>query len=435
MRDLLFVNAAQVVTCAGPARARKGREMRDAGILRNTAIAVSDGRIAAIGSARDFQSAYASAEIVDCRGGVLTPGLVDSHTHAVFGRARFEEHELRAEGHDYMEIAERGGGIHASVRDFRERSEDDLYELAVSRVQELASYGTTTLEIKSGYGLTVDDELKALRVIGRLAARLPVRIVATWLGAHEIAHEYRSSNGRRADFVDLLVKEMLPLVVQQGIARFADVFCEPGVYTLEETRRILEASRDAGLGLKLHADELHPYGGAELAASLGAASADHLAAISAKGIAALATSDTVATLLPGTMLFLGKSKHAPARALIDAGAAVALATDFNPGTSPTVNFPLMLTLGVSQLKMSLAEALSAATVNAAAALGLAGETGQIAPGFAADLSLFGIGDVRELPYWYGARLCVGSWKAGAPCHPYESGSKLNARSPEILLPG
>jgi imidazolonepropionase len=435
VKDLLFVNASQVVTCAGPARARRGAEMRDAGILRNTAVGVSEGRIAAIGAARDLQDAYPSAEIVDCRGGVLTPGLVDSHTHAVFGRARFEEHELRAEGHDYMEIAKRGGGIHASVRDFRNRSEEELYELAVPRVQELASYGTTTLEIKSGYGLTVDDELKALRVIGRLAERLPVRIVATWLGAHEIPHEYRSSAARRSEFIDLLTNDMLPNVVEQGIARFADVFCEPGVFTIEETRHILEAARSAGLGLKIHADELKPSGGAELAASLGAVSADHLAAISENGVAALAKSETVATLLPGTMLFLGKSTQAPARALIDAGGAVAVATDFNPGTSPTVNFPLMLTLAVSQLKMTLAEALSAATVNGAAALGLAGETGQIAPGFSADLSLFAIGDVRELPYWYGARLCVGTWKAGAPCHPYESGSKLNARSPEILLPG
>lgn len=435
MKDLLFVNASQVVTCAGPARARRGAEMREVGILKNTAVAVNEGRIAAIGAAHDLQAAYGNAEIIDCRGGVLTPGLVDSHTHAVFGKPRFEEHELRAEGFDYMEIAKRGGGIHSSVRDFRERAEDALYDLAVARVQELASYGTTTLEIKSGYGLTLEDELKALRVIGRLAQRMPVRIIGTWLGAHEIPHEYRSSDERRAEFLDLLVNVMLPKVVEQGIARFADVFCEPGVFTIDETRRILEAARRAGLGLKLHADELTPGGGAELAAFLQAASADHLAAISEKGISALAKSETVATLLPGTMLFLGKSNQAPARALIDAGAAVAIATDFNPGTSPTVNFPLMLTLGVSQLGMSLAEVLTAATVNGAAALGLADETGQIAPGFAADLSLFAISDVRELPYWYGARLCVGSWKAGASCHRYEAGSKLNAHPPEILLPG
>jgi imidazolonepropionase len=435
MVDLLFVNAAQVVTCAGPARARKGKEMRDAGILKNTAVAVSNGRIAMIGAASDLEHAYADAEVVDCRGGVLTPGLVDSHTHAVFGKPRFEEHEQRAEGLDYMEIAKRGGGIHASVRDFHQRSEDELYALAVERINELASYGTTTLEVKSGYGLSIEDELKALSVIGRLAERQPVRIIATWLGAHEIPHEYRASDARRNEFIDLLVNAMLPKVVEQGVARFADVFCEPGVFTIDETRHILEASRDAGLGIKIHADELKPCGGAELAASLKAVSADHLAAISESGIKALANSDTVATLLPGTMLFLGKAKQAPARALIDAGAAVALASDFNPGTSPTVNFPLMLTLGVSQLHMSLAEVLIAATVNGAAAVRLAGETGQIAPGFAADLALFAIGDVRELPYWYGARLCVGSWKAGAPCHPHETGSNLNYHPPEVVPTG
>ncbi len=431
----MFVNAAQIVTCAGPARARKGKEMRDAGILKNTAVAVSNGRIAMIGSASDLQHAYSDADVVDCRGGVLTPGLVDSHTHAVFGKPRFEEHELRAEGLDYMEIAKRGGGIHASVRDFRERGEDELYNLAVPRVKSLASYGTTTLEIKSGYGLSVEDELKALRVIGRLAERQPLRIVPTWLGAHEIPPEYRTSEARREEFLDLLINTLLPKVVEQGIARFADVFCEPGVFTIDETRRILEASRKTGLGIKIHADELKPCGGAELAASLKAVSADHLAAISERGIEALAKSDTVATLLPGTMLFLGKAKQAPARALIDAGAAVALASDFNPGTSPTVNFPLMLTLGVSQLRMSLAEVLIAATANGAAAVGIAGEVGQIAPGFAADLALFAIADVRELPYWYGARLCVGSWKAGAPCHPYDSGSNLNARLPEAVPTG
>ncbi|MGI8402969.1 MAG: imidazolonepropionase [Gemmatimonadaceae bacterium] len=435
MRDLLFVNAAQVVTCAGPARARKGSEMHDAGILKEAAVAVADGRIAAIGTARDLARAYAEAEVIDCRRGVLAPGLVDSHTHAVFGKPRFDEQEMRASGQDYMAIAAAGGGIHSSVRDFRTRSEDELYDLAVPRLRALASYGTTTVEIKSGYGLSVDDELKALAVIRRLADALPMRIVATWLGAHEIPHEYRSSSERRQEFIRVLVDDLLPKVSEQGVARFADVFCEPGVFTIEETRRILVAAREAGLGLKIHADELEPCGGAELAASVDATSADHLAAISPQGIAALAKSGTVATLLPGTMLFLGKAKQAPARGLIEAGAAVALSSDFNPGTSPTVNFPLMLSLGVSQLRMSVAEVFVAATVNGAAALGLASETGQIAPGFQADLALYQIGDARELPYWYGARLCVGTWKAGAPCHAYETGSNLNHRPPVGSVPG
>ena len=403
--------------------------MRDAEILRNTAVAVRGGQIAAVGSADDLRRAYQGAETVDCAGGVLTPGLVDSHTHAVFGKPRYEEHELRAQGHDYMEIAKQGGGIHSSVGDLRARTEDELFALALPRLDALASYGTTTVEIKSGYGLSLADELKTLRVISRLQAQSGMRIVATWLGAHEIPHEFRTSDQRRREFVTHLLEDQLPAVLEQGTARFADVFCEPGVFTLHETREILTAARRAGLGVKLHADELKPCGGAELAAELGAVSADHLGAISVEGIDALARSDTVATLLPGTMLFLGKPKQAPARALIDAGAAVALATDFNPGTSPTVNFPLIMTLAVSQLKMTVAEALLAMTVNGAAALGLAGEIGQIAPGFTADLSLFNINDVRELPYWYGARLCVGTWKAGAPCHPYEARSKLNPLPP------
>jgi imidazolonepropionase len=408
--------------------------MAEIGILKNAAVAVSDGRIAMIGAAADLRNAYSDAQIIDCNGGVLTPGLVDSHTHAVFGKARFEEHEQRAAGLDYMAIAERGGGIHASVRDFRARDEEQLYALAVPRLRELAAYGTTTVEIKSGYGLSTADELKALAVIGRLAERQPLRAVATWLGAHEIPHEHRSES-QREKFVDALIAEQLPRVVEQGVARFADVFCEPGVFTIDETRRILKAARDAGLGIKVHADELKPSGGAELAVKLGAISADHLAAVSEQGIAALARSDTVATLLPGTMLFLGKSRQGPARDLIDAGAALALATDFNPGTSPTVNFPLIMTLGVSQLRMSLAEALIACTVNGAAALGLAGEIGQIATGFSADLALFSITDIRELPYWYGARLCVGSWKAGAPCHPYETVTKFHAHPPEVVPTG
>src|SRR5688572_32264941 len=398
--------------------------MADAGVLTGIAVAVSNGRIAALGAARDLLPAYGGGQVIDCRGGVLTPGLVDSHTHAVFGKPRYEEHELRAQGHDYMEIAKRGGGIHASVADFRQRTEDELFDLSVARLTHLTSYGTTTVEIKTGYGLSVDDELKALRVIARLARELSIRVVPTWLGAHEIPLEFRTSEARRAEYLELLCEKMLPAVQRQGIARFADVFCEPGVFTLEETRRILTASRAAGLGLKIHADELKPYGGAELAAELGATSADHLAAISDSGIAAIAGSDVVATLLPGTMFFLGKPKQAPARALIDAGAAVALASDFNPGTSPTVNFPLILTIGVSQLRLTVSEALIAATVNGAAALGLAAETGQINPGFAADLALFEIGDYREFQYWYGARLCVEAWRAGVACRPYEADGKL-----------
>jgi imidazolonepropionase len=316
------------------------------------------------------------------------------------------------------------GEYTASVRDFRTRSEDQLFDLARSRLVRLAAYGTTTVEVKSGYGLSLEEELKALRVIARLADDLPLRVVATWLGAHEIPLEFRERESGRREYLDLLISDVLPVVARERLAVFADVFCEPGVFTTDESRRLLEAARAAGLALKIHADELEGSGGAELACELGAASADHLAAVSDAGVNALAGGHTVATLLPGTMLFLGRAKQAPARRLIEAGAAVALATDFNPGTSPTVNFPLILTLGVSQLRMSAAETLIAATVNGAAALGLAAETGQIAPGFSADLALFDADDYRELPYWYGDRRCRGTWARGRACHPQEARSTL-----------
>lgn len=417
--EKLFVNAAQVVTCAGPGRARRGAEMNDAGILTGAAVLVRGESIAEVGPVGELESRYPDAERIDCRGGVLTPGLVDSHTHAIFAAARYEEQGMRAAGIGYMEIASAGGGIHSSVRSVRETSEEELTRLARGRLARLASYGTTTVEVKSGYGLRVEDELKQLRVIARLAGELPLRLVPTWLGAHEIPPEARATPAARSDYVRMLVEEMLPRVVEERLALFADVFCEPGVFTVEETRYILEASRAAGLKLKLHADELEPSGAAELAAALGATSADHLAAISLAGVDALAASGTVATLLPGTMLFLGRGRQAPARALIEAGAAVALATDFNPGTSPTVNLPLMLTLGVSQLHMSPSEAVLAATVNGAAALGLADRIGQIAPGYSADLALFEIEDFRELPYWYGERRCMSTWLRGKTCDEYQ----------------
>jgi imidazolonepropionase len=387
--------------------------------MRGAAIAVEGALVAAVGPQDDLLRRFPSAKQVDCGGRVVTPGLVDSHTHAVFGRARYEEQEMRAAGASYMEIARRGGGIHSSVADLRGRTEDELFTLAFDRVQRLASYGSTTIEMKSGYGLSLEDELKSLRVIARLSEAGPVRVVATWLGAHEIPMEYRDRPRGRSEYVALLIDQILPVVAKERLATFADVFCEPGVFTLDETRAILTASRRAGLGLKLHADELEPHGGAELAVQLAAMSADHLAAISDHGIRAMAGSSTVATLLPGTMLFLGRTRQAPARALIDAGAAVALATDFNPGTSPTVNFPLILTLGVSQLRMSVSEALIAATVNGAAALGLAAHIGQLAPGFSADLAIFDADDIREIPYWYGDRRCKATWARGKPCHAYE----------------
>lgn len=413
---LRFTNIGQLVTCAGPPRARRGAELRDAGVATGLGVAVADGRILDVAPDDELRRRHPAAREIDCGGRLVTPGLVDSHTHAIFGKPRHEEQELRASGLDYMEIARRGGGIHASVRDLRGRGEDELFALALARLRRIAAHGTTTLEVKSGYGLTLADELKMLRVVRRLADAVPLRLVPTFLGAHEIPLEHRATPGGRADYVREITDAMIPAVTTERLARFADVFCEPGVFTLEETRSILSSARSAGLGAKMHADELRPSGAAELAVELDATSADHLAAVSDAGVAALAASRTVATLLPGTMFFLGKERQAPARRLIEAGAAVALATDFNPGTSPTVNFPLVLTIAVSQLRLTVAEALVAGTVNGAAALDLADRVGQIAPGFSADLALFDADDVRELPYWYGDRRCVATWVRGVACH-------------------
>ncbi len=389
--------------------------MAELEVIRDGAVLVRDGRIAAVGPYADLRREASGARVTEVDG-VLFPGFVDAHTHAVFGMARLEDHERRALGKDYKAIAAEGGGILSSVRDTRRRTADELRDLTRRRLARLLAHGTTTVEVKSGYGLDLATELRQLDVIGALAEG-PPRLVPTFLGAHEVPAEYRD---RRAAYVALVIDEMLPAVVRQGIARYCDVFCEPGVFTVAESRRVLEAAGALGLGLKLHADELDGSGGAELAAELGAVSADHLAKASAAGIAALASSGTVAVLLPGTMLFLGKSDRAPARALIDAGGAVALATDFNPGSSPGASLPLMATLGVSQLGMRPSEAVMAITVNGAAAVGEAGERGQIAPGFAADLTLAAVRDWRELVYWYGMNLVADVWVDGLPCHPREA---------------
>jgi imidazolonepropionase len=345
--------------------------------------------------------------------GVLLPGFVDAHTHAVFAGARLGDHERRARGDDYKAIAAAGGGILSSMRDFRAATPDDLAVRTRRRLDHLLANGTTTVEVKSGYGLRTADERKALDVLRPLMGGRP-DVIPTFLGAHEVPPEFRPD---RARYVRHVIDEMLPAVAAQGVARFCDVFCEPGVFSPAEARAILTAARAHGLAAKLHADELDGSGGAELAAELGAVSADHLAQISAAGIAALAAAPTVAVLLPGTMLFLGSSARAPARSLVDAGAAVALATDCNPGSAPGFSLPLVAMLGVSQLRLSPAEALMAITVNGAAAVGEAATRGQIAPGFRADLVLCAADDWREVVYWYGTSLVAQVWVEGTACHP------------------
>lgn len=382
-------------------------------VLTNAAVLIGDdGRIAAVGKLADVRKHARGKPRVAELDGVLFPGFVDCHTHAVFGAPRLGDHERRARGETYQSIAAAGGGILSSVRDVRQRGRASLLEATRRRLQVMLAHGSTTVEVKSGYGLDAQAELKQLATVRALANGGP-DLIATFLGAHEVPAEFRTN---RDAYVELVIREMLPAVRRQKVARFCDVFCEPGVFTPDQARRILAAAREHGFGLKLHADELEPSGGAELAAEVGAVSADHLAAISEAGIHALAKSDTVAVLLPGTMLFLGRAAQAPARRLIDAGVAVALATDFNPGSSPGLSLPLVAMLGVSQLRMLPAEAVIAITVNAAAALGEASTRGQIAPGFRADLALVTARDWRELPYWYGVNLVRQVWVRGLPCH-------------------
>jgi len=380
-------------------------------VLRNAAVLVAGARIVAVGPYNDLRAAHPDAAELPVRG-VLFPGFIDCHTHAVFGAPRLDDHERRALGESYQTIAAAGGGILESVRDVRARGEDQLAGLARARLDALRAHGTTTVEIKSGYGLDLETELKQLRVARRMAADASPAVIATFLGAHEVPPEYRD---RRAAYVRLVCDEMLPAVAREGLARFCDIFCEPGVFSPVETRTILVAARRHGLGLKLHADELDASGGAELGVALGAASVDHLAGVSDAGIRALGDSDTVAVLLPATMSFLGRSRQAPARRLIEAGAVVALASDFNPGSSPTVGLPGVMALAVSQLGMRHAEALTAVTVNAAAALGLAEDHGQIAPGMIADLVAAEVSDWREVAYWVGANVVTAVWTAGSAC--------------------
>ncbi|MEI6741472.1 MAG: imidazolonepropionase [Gemmatimonadaceae bacterium] len=412
----LFLNATQTLTASGPAAARRGAAMRDIAVREGWGVAVQGTVIGDVAPDAELRRRFPDAEVIDCKRGLLAPGFVDSHTHAVFGAPRWAEHELRATGVPYLEIARRGGGIHASVRDLRARSDADLEALARPRLARLAAGGVTTVEIKSGYGLSAHDELRTLRVIATLAQTQPLQVVATCLAAHEVPLEYRERpNGRQA-WIDDILTHIYPVVAAEGLARFADVFCEPGVFDRDETRRLLEGATRCGLTPKLHADELHDGAGAALGTELGAISVDHLAAISPAGVTALASAPTVATLLPATMVFLDTGRQAPARALIDAGAAVAIASDFNPGTSPLQSFPLVLTLAVSALRMSAAEAWIAATVNGAAALGLAGRTGQLTPGFSADIAVHEVDDYRAVPYWFGERLCRIAWSRGVETH-------------------
>lgn len=367
-------------------------------ILREAYVLVREGRIAAVGTGSPPRF---EGPVLHCEGRCVTPGLVDPHTHAVFAGNRVQEFLARARGERYT-----GGGILTTVRATRAASEEELVRLAAPRLGRMLAQGVTTVEVKSGYGLTLADELKMLRAVRRLAEALPLTLVPTFMGAHAFPPEVP-----REEYVRLLVEEMLPAVAAEGLARFCDVFCDRGFYTVEEARRILEAARRLGLGLKVHADELAPVGAAELAAELRATSAEHLLHVSPEGIRALAEAGTVAVLLPGTA-FLLEEPYPPARPLIEAGVPVALGTDFNPGSCPLASLPFAMSLAILKLKMSPEEVLTAATLNAAAALGLAQEVGSLEAGKKADLVVWDAATFAEIPYWMGQNLAWAVVKEG-----------------------
>ena len=403
---------------AGPRR-RSG--MEELGLLENAALAVGEGRILACGPEQEVLSAlYGGAEIpagvkiVDAAGRAVIPGFVDPHTHTVFGRTRQDEYERRIRGETYLEIAAAGGGIHASVADLRERSEEELVELATGRLREMLAWGTTTVEIKSGYGLSLDSEVKMLNVAATAAEAVGIRSVRTCLAAHEVPAEFRD---RRQDYVRLVTEEILPHVAREGLAERCDVFCEPSVFGLEESLIILTRARDLGLSLTVHADELEPMGGAVLAARLGADSADHLIMIDGLGREALAGSSTVAVMLPGTVFTLGLDRYAPGRGMIDQGCALALASDFNPGSCPILSMPLIMAIACTQMRLTPAESLVGATLNAAWALGKAAEVGSLAPGKMADFSILDGPDYRLVPYRAGHNPVASVFLAGQEINP------------------
>ena len=391
-------HAAQVagVWPTGTTRA-PGSAMRQAGVIDDGAVVLRDDVIDWVGPTAQLPTQPADATFLDLSGQTIVPGFVDSHTHLIFAGVRADEFEQRLGGLTYQQIAERGGGIMSTVRAVRRCSKDELKALARPRLQRMLSFGVTTVEVKTGYGLSLPDEMKCLETIAELNAEEIVDLVPTFLGAHAVPAEYRSD---REGYLHLLCEIMLPEVARSGLAEFCDVFCETGVFDCAESQRILSRAHDLGLRLKLHADELTPLGGAELAVQLGAVSADHLLCVTETGVERLAHSDTVATLLPGTAFFLGLD-YAPARRLIDGGATVALASDCNPGTCPTENLPLVGTMACTQMGLLPAEALTGLTLNAAAAVGRGDRLGSITPGKQADLVVCSVPDYRQIFYHFG----------------------------------
>lgn len=410
---LLITGCAELLTLRGAAP-RRGRALGELGLITDGALIIQDGRIVEVGPRRDVtrHALARRAKKLDLGGKVVLPGFVDSHTHLIFSSTRADEHAQRCAGATYEEIMRAGGGILSSVRKLREATPADLESRALQALRRFAEHGTTTIEAKSGYGLDSVSELKTLRLHTALAKKQPVDILSTFLGAHVVPPEYRKRRNGADEYVQYLASRLIPFVAYEGLAEFCDVFCDRGAFTVKQSRIILKAGRVCGLVPRIHAEQLSHTGGAQLAVELHCASADHLEQINAADIRALAKSDVVATLLPGCGVHLGHADRAPARRLIDAGAILGLATDYNPGTSPTLSMSMILSLACAQLKMSPAEAISAATINAAFSLRRNGSIGSLEVNKYADLAVFDVADYREIPYYFGVNLCVLTMKRG-----------------------
>ena len=409
--DRLFVHCRELVTltdgeATGP---RRGDAMKKLGVIEDGAVAVKDGRIVAVGITADIVRDYSAPEELDLSGFVVMPGFVDCHTHPVFAKTREREFHMRCAGADYMEIAKAGGGILSSMQAVREASLDHLVETTERHLWQFLEHGTTTIEAKGGYGLSLEAEQKSMEALSQAAAVVPLGLKRTFLGAHEFPPEYRDN---RDEYVRIVCEEMIPAVA--SVSDYCDVFAEPGVFTREQSERVLKAALDAGMRLRVHADEINPMGGTEMAVALGADSVDHLGQISDDGIVALAKSDTVGVLLPGTIFFLAKPGYAPARKMIEAGCAVASATDFNPGSSHTQSMTLIHTIACTQMKMSPEECITATTINPAFSLQMDHEVGTLHPGKRADLCVLDIPSWQGLGYSFGGNPVVMTIKDGRP---------------------
>ncbi|MBW2341330.1 MAG: imidazolonepropionase [Deltaproteobacteria bacterium] len=406
----LFRNA-HIVTPSDPGTSLAGKRQAEVRHFKKGAILCRDGVIEAIGDEKNVEASLSPRDVdveVDCAGFCLIPGFVDPHTHMCFAKRREEEFILRMQGAEYLEILRRGGGILSSVRAVRAASEEELFSVTLEHALSALEFGTTTLEIKSGYGLDTETELSMLRVIDRVGRETPLDVVPTFLGAHAVPEEFAQSPD---NYVDLLIQEMIPAISEQGIARFCDVFCEKGVFSVDQSRRILNAARQAGMGLKIHADEVYDLGGAGLAAELRATSAEHLLAASDENLRAMAKQGVIGVLLPGTAYFLRKT-YAPARKMVDLGVPVALATDCNPGSSYTESMPFVFGLAVLNMNLSVGEALVAATLNAAYAVGMGKEVGSLDVGKSADFLLLDGDSPAILAYHAGVSPVAEVYKRG-----------------------